>query len=178
MKNQHHDFLNLGDLVTLLLVFMYCATIGMAQSVNDEFLNAHNSERETLGIPLLVWDDTLATYANEYATSEDTPQGGCSGALVHSGGPYGENLYWYWTSDGTLATPSQAVSAWISENIYYDYQTNTCATGEVCGHYTQVVWAGTSRVGCVAHACTSNPGATYTICSYDPAGNVVGEFPY
>ena len=177
MKNQHSDFIHLAH-ITLLFVLMNCATIGMAQSVNEDFVNAHNVERETLSIPLLVWNETLATYAYQYATTQDTNEGGCSGALVHSGGPYGENLYWYWTSDGSLPTPSQAVSAWISEKSDYDYETNTCATGQVCGHYTQVVWATTLHVGCVSHVCTSTQGATYIICSYDPPGNISGERPY
>jgi pathogenesis-related protein 1 len=131
-----------------------------------------------LGIVPLVWNSTLASYAANYAASQDKSGAGCSGALKHSGGPYGENLYWYWTSTKVLATPTQAVSAWIAEKQYYNYQTNSCATGKVCGHYTQVIWAKTRRVGCVAHNCTSNPGATFAICSYDPPGNIAGQRPY
>ena len=162
----------------LLFAVLTLATCWVVQCQSDEFLSAHNGERQSLGISPLVWDDTLASYANQYALSQDNPQGGCSGDLTHSNGPYGENLYWYWTSSGTLATPTDAVNAWISEKQDYDYASNTCVSGQECGHYTQVVWAATLRVGCVAHACASNPGATYTICSYDPPGNYVGQRPY
>ena len=62
MKNQHHAFINYASL-TLLFVFMDCSTSGVAQSIKDQFLNAHNVERQSLGIPLLVWSDTLANYA-------------------------------------------------------------------------------------------------------------------
>jgi hypothetical protein len=74
--------------------------------------------------------------------------------------------------------PAEAMSAWIAEQQYYNYQTNSCATGEDCGHYTQIVWADTHSVGCVAHACTSNRSATLFVCSYDPPGNIVGQRPY
>ena len=53
MNKQHHHFVNLASM-TLLLVLMSCATIGMARRlVNDDFLNDHISERETLGVALL-----------------------------------------------------------------------------------------------------------------------------
>ena len=131
-----------------------------------------------MGVPPLVWDYTLAAYANKYAANQDTPDAGCSGALRHSGGPYGENLYWYWNSNRVRATPSQAVGSWVSERQYYNYKANACAGGHECGHYTQVTWAKTRRVGCVARACTSNPLATYVICSYYPPGNYIGQRPY
>jgi pathogenesis-related protein 1 len=137
-----------------------------------------NENRSSLQIVSLVWNSTLENYAASYAASQDKSGGSCSGSLKHSGGPYGENLYWYWTSTGALATPAQAVNAWIAEKQYYSYKNNSCATGKVCGHYTQVVWAKTRRVGCFVRACTSNRGATYIICSYDPPGNYVGQRPY
>ena len=35
-------------------------------------------------------------------------------------------------------TGPQVVHAWSKEKQYYDYATNTCAKGQICGHYTQV----------------------------------------
>lgn len=46
----------------------------------------------------------------------------------------GENLH-YNTKELSL---SKAVDAWYIEINYYTYESNTCAAGEVCGHYTQV----------------------------------------
>ena len=166
-------------LFILPLVLMNCSINSiLAQTQRDKFLSAHNVERQRLGIPPLVWDNTLATFAAKYAANQDRVGAGCSGNLRHSNGPYGENLYWYWTSTRALATPGQALASWISEKKYYNYRSNTCAKGKKCGHYTQVVWAKTRRVGCVARACASKRGATYVICNYNPPGNYIGQRPY
>ncbi|QRW09478.1 cysteine-rich Secretory family protein [Ceratobasidium sp. AG-Ba] len=51
-------------------------------------------------------------------------------------------------------------------------------------HWTQVVWKGTTKVGCYMATCA--PGnifgkkygnAKYVVCNYRPAGNVIGQFP-
>ena len=39
--------------------------------------------------------------------------------------------------DTPLSVPN-VVKAWYNEIQWFDYQTNTCETGKVCGHYTQV----------------------------------------
>ncbi|KAK4849585.1 hypothetical protein QYF36_026341 [Acer negundo] len=43
---------------------------------------------------------------------------------------------------------TQAVQMWVNEKSDYDYNSNTCAPGKVCGHYTQVVWRNSVRIGC------------------------------
>jgi pathogenesis-related protein 1 len=68
------------------------------------------------------------------------------------------------------------VSAWASEAAYYSYDTNTC-TG-VCGHYTQIVWRSTARVGCAKQDCPSLAFRSTIVCNYAPGGNYVGQKPY
>jgi hypothetical protein len=48
------------------------------------------------------------------------------------------------------------------------------ATGnwEDVGHYTQIVWADTDRVGC---GLSSSQDDDYLVCRYARAGNVMGE---
>ena len=113
----------------------------------------------------------MASYAQSYG-EQQRDQANCE--LAHSSGPYGENLFW---TSATSVSPTDAVNAWISEKQYYDYASNTCATGEVCGHYTQVVWANSLRLGCASITC-NNDGGSFVICNYDPPGNYVGEWPY
>ncbi|XP_056604989.1 GLIPR1-like protein 1 [Triplophysa dalaica] len=66
----------------------------------------------------------------------------------------------------------------------YVYSSNQCT--HACGHYTQVVWADTYKVGCAAQACpkgvadtkfSSNPGIIF-VCNYATAGNYPNVHPY
>ncbi|KAK9286098.1 hypothetical protein L1049_014478 [Liquidambar formosana] len=92
--------------------------------------------------------------------------------VVHSGGPDGENLA---LSTGNL-TGTAAVKMWVDEKANYDNNTNSCADGAPCGHYIQVVWSNSSRLGCAKVRC--NCAGTFIICNYDPPGNYVGQRPY
>lgn len=130
---------------------------------------AHNDVRSQYGLPPLEWDDALADKAE--AWSNHLAQAGCD--LVHSHDEYGENLYW----TSATATPSEVVGSWASESADYDLATHTCAAGAVCGHYTQIVWKNTQRVGCGAATCGGGGGEIWT-CKYDPPGNYVGEAPF
>jgi hypothetical protein len=51
-------------------------------------------------------------------------------------------------------------------------QVSTSADWRDIGHYTQLIWAGTERVGCAVHRTEQ---WDYLICRYAPVGNVVGE---
>ena len=77
------------------------------------------------------------------------------------------------------ATPEEVVGAWASEDAFYDYDANACAADQQCGHYTQIVWRETERVGCGASTCTIDGfDGLFWVCNYDPPGNFVGERPY
>ncbi|GAB2291491.1 Cuticle-degrading protease [Dionaea muscipula] len=134
-----------------------------------QFLAPHNSARSVLGIPPLTWDAQLASYAQSYANLR---QHDC--ALIHSDGPYGENIFW---GSGSDWTAGQAVMAWVAEKQYYDYYTNSCLHGQDCGHYTQIVWRSSARLGCARVVCSGGAGVFIT-CNYDPPGNYIGERPY
>ena len=81
--------------------------------------------------------------------------------------------------------PHQAIQSWFSEKPNFDYDTATCASGKMCGHYTQIVWATTLSVGCAYHGCKPLTGtryedveAAYFVCNYWPGGNYAGAKPY
>ena len=46
----------------------------------------------------------------------------------------GQNLY----MSSRRTDPAAAVRLWYNEKKHYRYDTNQCARGKVCGHYTQV----------------------------------------
>lgn len=95
-------------------------------------------------------------------------------------GQLGENLY-ATTEPPSSSTGADAVTAWASEARYYDHASNTCSAPTLpgtCGHYTQVVWRGTTTVGCGISRCVVNspfsgfPEWTLLVCDYRPPGNV------
>ncbi len=69
------------------------------------------------------------------------------------------------------------VNDWASEKAYYDYANNSCESGKACGHYTQVVWNTSTKVGCAYAICEDSHDQVW-VCQYQPAGNVVGRKPY
>lgn len=141
-----------------------------AQNNPIDYISAHKTARNAVGVTTLVWNATLETYAKAYA---NTLVANCQ--LVHSNGNYGENLaVGYGWSDGF--TGVDAVNLWIAEKNNYDYATNTCKNNGECGHYTQVVWRGSLRLGCARVTCKN--GGVIVTCNYDPPGNYIGKKPY
>ena len=67
--------------------------------------------------------------------------------------------------------------SWVVEGSTYNYNTNSCDGSGMCGHYTQMVWRDTKRLGCASLVCDNGAGVFIT-CNYDPPGNYVGEKPY
>ncbi|XP_061349915.1 pathogenesis-related protein PR-1-like [Gastrolobium bilobum] len=139
------------------------------RSFASQFLIPHNAARSKVRVPPLVWSAKLTRYAQWYANQRSND---C--ALEHSNGRYGENLFW---GGGAGWTPAQAVKLWAEEEQYYDYNLNSCDEGQMCGHYTQIVWNNTRKVGCASVACSGDQG-TFITCNYHPPGNYIGERPY
>ncbi len=143
----------------------------------SEVLAIHNDARELVSPPAdpalepLRWDAGVAATAQ---ASADRCQ------WSHSSTPgVGENLY---ARTGDVRLPGEAALAWVAEASDYDYASNSCASGETCGHYTQIVWRSTTSVGCAMQVCPSGGpwSGTWTIyvCQYAPRGNYLGERPY
>lgn len=114
-----------------------------------------------------VWSNTLATYALEQANK-------CQ--LKHSGGPYGENIYWISSSSLNFTQASEwAVEAWMSEQPQYSPSNPFNAL-----HYTALMWKRSERIGC-AWTSTTCPQSMnrgfYFFCEFDPMGNILGYFP-
>lgn len=156
-------------LLFLLLLVLSADAATRPSEVARQFLGAQNAARAALRLPPLTWDPKLARYAAAYANRR---RGDC--ALKHSEGPYGENIFW---GSGNGWTAGQAAAAWVEERRGYNYWSNSCAYGQECGHYTQIVWKGSRRIGCARVVCYGGKGV-FMICNYDPPGNYIGERPY
>ncbi|KAL6622355.1 hypothetical protein ACP70R_032234 [Stipagrostis hirtigluma subsp. patula] len=141
---------------------------GLNEKSIADIVNEHNVFRAKEHVPPLKWNATLAKFAQQYA--EKLKATGCK--MEHSTSPYGENLMW---GSGPL-TWKKTVDEWSAEKKSYNYGSNTCEPGKMCGHYTAVVWKDTTGVGCGRVKCTA--GETMEVCSYWPPGNYQGEKPY
>ena len=61
---------------------------------------------------------------------------------------------------------------WYSEVTSYDFATGQSTDGQAVGHFTQVIWASTTELGCGIARCG---GQDIFVCNYSPPGNYVGD---
>lgn len=148
---------------------------------SSKILAAHNVTRKAAGVVPLTYSKTLADSAQKW--SEELKRDNCE--MRHDPNTdYGENLYWASQTGGELkneliATPEEVVNYWTAEKDDYNYTKNSCAPGKQCGHYTQIVWAETTQVGCGVSVCQNgNTQKEIWVCHYDPLGNYIGEKPF
>ncbi|MDH5608729.1 MAG: CAP domain-containing protein [Cyclobacteriaceae bacterium] len=159
--------------LAITLYFLFSCPIEPTSSVATPeeiavLLERHNFWRKEVGVPPLEWSDELANSANKWAVSLKNDNCG----FYHSKTEYGENL---WSGTSGAFPVSEVVDSWADEQKDYNYEKNKCKTGKMCGHYTQVVWKNTQKVGCAKVNCK---GMTTWVCQYDPPGNWVGKKPY
>ena len=148
------------------------ASIEPPQSMATRILELHNRERAAVGAPPLVWDETLAQSAASYGPTlaslghlqhspRDTRPGQRENLAMGSSGYYD-----YLAMTGF----------WINEkrNFFPGQVPNVSRTGnwEDVAHYTQMIWKGTTHVGC---ALQHGGSMDYLICRYSPPGNTDGR---
>lgn len=99
-------------------------------------LDAHNAARSDVGTAALVWDDTLASNAQEYGETL-VSQYGSAGTLEHSQvSDQGENLYWQGSSGDDIPL-TNAANMWIGEKSEYNGETITESNYMNFGHYSK-----------------------------------------
>lgn len=134
----------------------------------EEILAAHNKYRAELKLPFLTWDEGLAKSAQNWAYRVRNAH-----ALTHS--PRGgENL---WAGTKGEFTYTAMVDGWGIEKQYYAGGVFPEVAKQsrgwfTVGHYTQIIWRSTQKVGC---GIATNTTRDYLVCHYDPVGNVVGQ---
>lgn len=132
--------------------------------------SAHNQVRAAHGVVDIEWDDDLAAIAQAWA---DGCQWGHNDGRSDSYATYvGENIY----GASFDPTGAQVTESWASEEANYNYENNSC--NGVCGHYTQIVWAKSTKLGCAVANCPGGEVANFVVCDYAPGGNFNGEKPY
>lgn len=166
-------FINIG------IGLMYSSVLAITQNQRDVILELHNLAREKLHLPDLIWDSKIEKQAQEWANTLAK-----NNVFKHSTSTFNkwmwENLYTLTTSDKKIqSNGSEAVILWINEWNDYDFDSNTCNIWAVCGHFTQIIWKNTKRVGCGQSIKKKGSVITlYWVCQYDPPGNYIWERPF
>ncbi|KAI0521045.1 CAP domain-containing protein [Xylaria bambusicola] len=148
----------------------------------------HNIHRSNHSSPEVTWNAEIAGYAaNTAATckfAHDMSQGG---------GGYGQNIALWGVSSGAEELGAAGAVKMATTNMWYDGEFNSFLPSyygqptpdmtnfEAWGHLSQVVWAGTTSVGCHAQFCPrgtaySNLDSWFTVCNYSPPGNIGGAY--
>jgi len=172
-----------------------CTLMPLTQAEKDLIVKEHNDLRRKAyngnedGLPGakdpskikdLKWNDELATIAEGWAKqcyaghNPDKTYFENKANFPH----IGENIY----AGGLNYATYNAVKGWYEE--VKDYVKDKKATPNTfgsysgtakVGHFTQVVWATTTDIGC---GVTKNGEQTYVVCNYGPAGNMQGGQVY
>jgi uncharacterized protein YkwD len=156
-------------LLALLLVLALPARAEAPGSFEVRLLAAHNHERLRIGIAPLRWSPVLAAQALVWAN--DLARRGVFEHSKDRNGA-GENL---WMGTSGYYPPEAMVGAFVGEGRYFHPgkfpEVSTTGRWQDVGHYTQLIWPGTSEVGC---ALAQGGGRDILVCRYFPAGNMIG----
>ncbi|XP_046371671.2 cysteine-rich venom protein ophanin-like isoform X1 [Haliotis rufescens] len=146
---------------------------GISDADKTLIVTQHNSHRNSVtpqatNMLKMSWDDEIASIAQHWAEAcllkhDSNDQRAIPGSMN-----VGQNI-----ASGTQNW-THAVTLWHDEVDDFTFGGNN-SFGSV-GHYTQLVWADTQKIGCGYAMC----GATsFYVCNYGPAGNVGGfNMPY
>jgi hypothetical protein len=91
----------------------------------------------------------------------------------------GQNIATTGASNGFQTKILHKVMLWWDEYQQYAYKDGTFVFKAGTGHFTQMAWAKTNKLGC-GRSTYVDGGFTneYLVCNYGPAGNVQGEKVY
>lgn len=144
----------------IALSLLASANTAMAVSDQEQVLSLHNKFRAQHQAPNLHWDAVLANYAQKHANT-------CR--FRHSSSPYGENIA------AGYPSISASVRAWYGENADYSY--GHPGFSYQTGHFTQMVWRASKKLGCGFAACNGKNGTpgSYLVCEYSPRGNITSR---
>ena len=120
-------------------------------------------------MPDLKWDKELATTAERWAAQ-------CPGS--HGTGTARSLQRWPWVGQNICfasydQTFTECINDWASEREKWQYGVGPSPADSVVGHYTQIIWANTTSIGCAKAQCGGS-WSYVLVCNYGPGGNVKG----
>jgi len=174
---------------------------GLDKAAQDRIVDVHNQLRNKVAMGQefngaqpsasdmrkLVWDDELAAVAQRWTDQctfgHDGNRDLCDGTYVGQNAATSSRSTRMEPSSGLIMGEVEtAVRNWYSEVKQPGFNSNHIspfAGSSGAGHYTQLVWAATDRVGCGLRYYQDGVWfTTLTICNYAKGGNMVGDDMY
>jgi len=187
MSAKNHKFKgNMKAFYKITFIVLFCAlSLGLQSftavvhipAQNDEFkldkekfVERHNYYRKKVGVPPVEWSDELAVYADGWA-KRLAQRCQLQHRKTHK---YGENICKYPSGGNEY----KVVDLWASEEQYFNHKKRTYRLkgGEKYGHYSQIIWAKTTKIGAAVRMCKD--GSQIWVCNYDPPGNYIDAKVY
>lgn len=164
----------------------------VSQAEAEALVALHNEARREVGVPPVAWSAEIASFAQQWAdhiattgkfehrpyamekseTAEVDPADKLPTQI------YGENLAFGSGQFGVV----DGARGWYAEKK--DYVPGTPIPADFsqfkAGHYTQLVWSKTKRIGAGKAIVQTGEfkGWTVIVCNYDPSGNWEGNVPF
>ncbi|XP_033219896.1 venom allergen 5-like [Belonocnema kinseyi] len=160
----------------------------------DEIVNIHNKDRQKVAsgnekqgnpgpqppaknMPNLDWDTELALIAQTWANQCTFAHDECRAVRRFS---VGQNVAMIATTAETAPGLEDLIKMWYDEVALFDFnQVEYVTNFNGVGHYTQMLWANTTIIGCgYVNYQEGDKNTVLLVCNYGPAGNYVGEKMY
>jgi uncharacterized protein YkwD len=195
--------ITITTITSIIIVLFVFSSISYAFE-QDAWVKAHNKYRSLhKDTDEVFWSTELAQKAQIWADRCEGGHAGEHPewqAFIFCKDPRG----YYCDTDNIAYSPSghysnaeEVVKAWYDEIIGYDYNDppedifyyedkycnpndppdvyEDCSEFYEIGHFTQVVWRGTKKIGCNEER-TTHCESDFWVCQYSPGGNVTGQF--
>ncbi|XP_078506076.1 cysteine-rich secretory protein 3-like [Lissotriton helveticus] len=136
--------------------------------IQNAICNKHNELRRIVDPPAsdmrkMVWSKEAAANAKKVAEKCIFNHSSAEERMIGTI-ECGENLY-----KTTKPVPWETlIQGWFNEYQNFTYGIGATKPGAKVGHYTQVVWNESSKIGCASKQCSN---FVLAVCQYAPAGN-------
>ncbi|KAM4593696.1 C-type lectin domain family 18 member A-like [Odontesthes bonariensis] len=146
-------------------------TTGLRVKEHSQIVAQHNRLRSRVrpmaaNMQKMEWNQRLAILANEQAVLCHTDS-----SLQHTSSfsHVGWNTHLFVHG---VSSFHDIIDAWFEEGVDFLYLNGRCRENATCQHYTQLVWATSSQVGCASQLCLRDGNLwEIFVCAYYPGGN-------
>lgn len=142
----------------------------------NAMVNYHNQVRGEVGVGPVRWSPQIAQFAQQWADEM-----AAKGKFEHrprSQQQYGENLA---AGSSPTYSPLDGAKQWYDEKKLFRAPNGVFTAALMpAGHYTQMVWRGSTEIGAGKAIIRRGQmkGWTVIVCNYNPPGNMIGAKVY